>query len=266
MRFIRIAWRAAAITAASIALAFATAGLASAKVGPPVYSPEQAGHSVTGGQFRYVQQSFTLPNASKFANELDSFGISVHLRSTNFIAILGISTLTSCDPQAPCPWNGAVAVFDPTTKALVHSNPNSPAMNAGDQVTESIFYNQRTGRLQFRLDDATTGDTFSDSFVVGPSESFTQARVGAEFACDPFDNLACAAPFRYDSPAAVTQLVAIGNVRVTSYSGHKGGLTGQWWTDHKVIVTRNGLPTGAVDVKPSGVNATHNGFRVNLQP
>ena len=57
----------AAVPVAAAALILATAPAAAAATGPPIYSGEQAGYAAYKAHFRFIEESFTLPDASAAA-------------------------------------------------------------------------------------------------------------------------------------------------------------------------------------------------------
>jgi hypothetical protein len=238
------------------ALGLATAGPSAAAVKPAIASPEQAGYVATGARFRYVQTTVTLPDATQFASEVGGFGLSVQLWSGAKILVLGISTGTASPAE---PYNAAVAVFDRATGGSLHTDTNSPAMAPGDSVTLSVFYDRATGTDTFTVTDATAHSSFTDTYS-DPSATYQQARVGAEFAVDPFHT----AP--YNAPPDPVHLVRLGGIRVTDYSGQRGGFSSSHWDHAKVNWTRNGKVTGAVDGHPRDLFSAGTAFNVYLQP
>jgi hypothetical protein len=245
----------AAVPVAAAALTLAAAPAAPAATGPHIYSSEQAGYAAYNAHFRYIEESFTLPNAAAYAANVNAFGISVQLRSFEIVAVLSVSNTTTNTP-----WHGAVKVFGQSSRQLIHSNTNSPPMAAGDVVDEQIFYNRFTGLLSFRLSDITARTSFSDTYQAAPGELFFQARAGAEFGDTPWST---AIP--YTAPPAETHLVTLPGITLTSYSGHRDNWS-SWWTHAKIIMTRNGLSTGAVNVRPHNLWKNGNRFGVWLQP
>jgi hypothetical protein len=245
----------AAVPVVAAALTLAAAPAAPAATGPPIYSSEQAGYAASNAHFRYIEESFTLPNAAAYAANVNAFGISVQLLSFDFLAVLGISNTTTNSP-----WHGAVAVFAQSSRQLIHSNTNSPPMAAGDVVDEQIFYNRFTGLLSFRLFDITTKTSFSDTYQAARGEVVFQARAGAEFGDTPFST-----GITYNAPPAETHLVTLRNATLTSYSGHRDGWS-SWWTHRKIIMTRNGTSTGAVNVRPHNLRNFGHNFGVWLEP
>jgi hypothetical protein len=268
--------RIAAAGAIGASLVLAAALPAAAGTGPAVASPEQAGYAATGAQFRYVQESFTLPDASKFASEIGGFGLSVHLWSAHSVIVLGVSNSTIAGN-----YSAAAAVFNPATKALICSTAGSGpqlcsgtptnwtdgsvSFKPGDFLTESIFYNQRTGTTTFTVTDISAGgQTLTYTRTAGMGISWTQARVGAEVGCTPWAGCA-PGPVPYTAPLNAVTLASISGIRLTTYSGHRSGLR-SWWTHSKIEWTRNGLTTGAVNAKAVKLSSDGTTFDVTLQP
>jgi hypothetical protein len=239
-----------ATLATAISFSFLAASAAGAAVGPRVFSGEEGGFQASGAQFRFVRTTFVLPDAGNFAADAGSFGLSVQLWSADQAHILGISTCgtDTCHLGGIVihseGWNAGVAVYDPVSHALLHSNGASPVMAAGDTITEAMYYNRTTGFVNYSVFDATAGTQFTDSFHVGPAEHFRVARIGAEFSVDPFT----VAPF--SNPAIKTHLVTFRNIRLTTYSGFRSGLFA-WWVRSKIEMTSNGLGSGNPEVLPN---------------
>jgi hypothetical protein len=266
MRRTLTSFTAASTVIASLgALGLATAAPSAAAVKPAIASPEQAGYVATGARFRYVQATVTLPNAAQFAGQIGAYGASVQLWSGAKILVLGISTCTttSCAPggtPAPAePYNAAVAVFDRATGGVLHSDSSSPAMAPGDSVTLSAFYDRAAGTDTFTVTDTTSGKSFTDTYS-DPSATYQQARAGAEFGADPFHT----AP--YNAPPDPVHLVKLGGIRVTDYSGQRGGFSSSHWDHGKVNWTRNGKATGAVNGHPRDLFTAGTAFNIYLQP
>ena len=100
--------------------------------------------------------------------------------------------------------------------------------------------------------------------MAGKGISWNQARVGAEFGCTPWAGCGTG-PVPYTAPSNPVTLASISGVRLTSYSGHRAGLS-SWWTHSKIEWTRNGKTTGAVNAKASNLSASGTAFRVSLEP
>jgi hypothetical protein len=267
--------RIAAVGAVSAGLVLAAALPAGAVTGPTMASVQQAGFVATGAQFRYVQESFTLPDASQFASEIGGFGLSSHLWSAHSVVVLGVSNSTTAGN-----YNAAVAVFNPVTQTTVCSTAGSGtgkcanvptnwtdgsvSFAPGDFVTERIFYNQGAGTTSFTVTDQTSGDSLAYTRHAGTGISWNQARVGAEFGCTPWASCGTG-PVPYNAPPNPVTLASLSGIRLTTYSGHRSGLS-TWWTHSKIEWTRNGLTTGAVNAKASNLSSSGTVFSVNLQP
>ncbi len=256
----------------SVGVALALAAPAAAATGAQFYTPEQAGYVATGARFQIVSSVARLPNAANFAPELAGFGVSVQLLTNSRVVVLGVSNSTTAGN-----YHAAVAVFNRTTHALVCSTAASGARKCpnvgarwtngsvsfppGHEVLLNISYIRSTGRDQFFAIDETTGAALTyHGYAPGTGQNYTQARVGAEFADNPWGS------FSYHPPAAETRLVSFRGTFLVTYSGSQSGLI-SWWTRHKVLATSNGASTGTVEVRPH--NLMHNSgadFGVYLQP
>lgn len=266
--------RIVAVGAISAGLALVAAMPAVAATGPTTASIQQAGFVATGAQFRYVQDSFTLPDASKFAPEINGFGLSVHLWSAHSVVVLGVSNST-----IPGNFSAAAAVFNPVNESTVCSTAGSGtglcanvptdwtngsvSFKPGDFLTESIFYSQSAGTTEFTVTDQTSGQSLSYTRSAGKGISWNQARVGAEFGCTPWAG--CGGPISYNAPPNAVTLASFSGIRLTTYSGHRSGLS-TWWTHSKIEWTRNGKTTGAVNAKASNLSSSGTVFSVSLQP
>ncbi len=231
-----------------------TAGAASAVTGPSVTSGEQAGYAAQGARFRFVTETFTLPDATKFASEVAAVGFSVQLISSeNTWFVFSFNTTTSSGVYAASyanEFNGGQSIG--SSGAL---GPNGWA-SAGDQVTLSLYYD-RAGHDHLTATDITTGEAHSVAVAI-PSTSYTQARVGAEFGDTPSSLVT------YTPPGSETLLVTFSGIRLTTYSGHRSGLT-SWWTHRKVIMTSTGDSSGVVEVRPHDLSHVGSVFQVFLE-
>ena len=237
-----------------------------AAAGPNVYTPEQVGYALTGNTFKSVTQTLTLPDASKFAANLTGFGESVQMASSKFFVVLGISNSTTTSP-----WSPAFAIFDNATKALICGSGAPPCgtssgtgtMSAGDRVTQVMSYDATSGVLTFTVSDATSGAGFIGSYPAGAT-SFSQVRSGTEFGVDPFHQ-----PPSYHAPASQVSITGFSLVKATSTAGHTGPFGGDsHWVLRKLIWTRNGQSTGAVNALPSSPATINGGSSYNtyLEP
>lgn len=264
----------AALAAGAIALAAGPA-LASSHPNVPLKagtttSTEQAGYRVTGGQFRNVHQQVFLRNAGQYASSIGSYGISVQLWSASKVIVLGISTCATTDCQAGSPavnneaWGAALAVYDASSHALIHSAFAPTQVPAGHTVRQLITYNKTTGTIFVSVVDETAGTTnFSATYAAGAGLSFSQARLGAETsAVSPWGPPA----FAYSAPAGTTLAARLSGAGLTNYTGHAGSVSDSEWQHNTVTWTRNGLASGAVNADASALTAGGTGFTVSLEP
>lgn len=230
-------WRtASALGAAAAVLALAVP--ASASTGTTEISPEQAGYTATGAQFRSVTASVFLRNPAQYAGEVASFGDSVQLWSSGLVAVLGATASTSGSEYVPY-----VKIFDASSHQLVASDPAAswcdeddnclPAIGtfaAGDTVLFTVTYDPKAGFLNFSAIDRTYPDWgLVAGYTTGPGESFTQARIGTEFGPDPWT-----APSSYKPPVNPAKIAVYTGVQLTSSSGHTATLS-SWWVHHKLL-------------------------------
>jgi len=224
---------------AAITTSLVLAGTASASTGVTQISPEEAGYSATGAQFKDVSASVYLRNPEQYAAVVAGYGHSVQLWSADRVMVLGVSDTTAAG-SATAGFSPAVAVFDRGTHNLVASSAGGtigaqwcpaggscqPAasggsFSAGTTVTERVHYNAAAGAVNFSATD-TAGDQFNATYPVGTGESFNQARIGTEFGSDPWTAPA------FTPPANWTKIGIYNNARLVTYSGHTATLT-SWW-------------------------------------
>jgi hypothetical protein len=227
---------------AAIAAGLTMAGMASASTGTTQISPEEAGYSVTGTQFKDVSASVYLRNPEQYASVVGGYGHSVQLWSPSQVVVLGVSDTTAAG-SAAAGFSPAVAVFDRSSHGLVAASSNGtipaqwcpaggtcqPATSGGSfptgtTVTERAHYNQASGAVNVTATD-TAGDRFTASYSAGTGQSFNQARIGTEFGSDPWTAPA------FTPPANWTKIGIYNNARLVSYSGHAGTLASSWVTD-----------------------------------
>jgi hypothetical protein len=256
---------------ATLGVTLALAVPAAAATGPKYYSPEQAGYVATGARFQYVQSSVVLPDASSFASEVSSYGLSVQLRTPYRVVVLGVSNTTTAGN-----YSAAAAVFNKTKRSLICSTAGSgtqacPHVGSrwtdgsvtfapGDHMTLAILYDRSTGVDHFFVDDDTTGvELFYGGYAPGTGQSYSQARVGAEFAASPWSS------FTYTAPASETPLVTFQNSVLVTYRGNVSGFASSW-THDKILATSTGTSTGTVEVAPHNLTNFGSNFGVYLEP
>jgi hypothetical protein len=136
-------------------------------------------------------------------------------------------------------------------------------MTAGNHVTQVLSYNAATGFLTYTVHDLSSGAVATGSYQAG-STSFSQVRSGTEFGADPFHQ-----PPSYNAPPSQVAITGLSLVKATSTSGHTGPFGGDsHWVLRKLIWTRNGLSTGAVNALPSSPHTINGGSAYNtyLEP
>ena len=272
---------------AAIAASLTMAGMASASTGTTQISPEEAGYSATGTQFKDVSASVYLRNPEQYAGVVAGYGHSVQLWSANQVMVLGVSDTTAAG-SAAAGFSPAVAVFDRSTHNLVASStgstinaqwcpvggPCQPATSGGSfptgtTVTERMHYNAAAGAANFTATD-TAGDRFTATYPVGTGQSFNQARIGTEFGNDPWT-----AP-TFTPPVNWAKVGIYNNARLITSSGHAGTLTSSWvthaleantnaqsvtgdWVSIPSSLANNGASFATFFVPVSGQGATHAG-------
>jgi hypothetical protein len=257
----------------ALALSLGSAGIASAATGTVFYSHEQAGYAATGAHFQYVQSTVKLPDASQFASEVASYGVSVQLWTKYRVAVVKVSNSTV---TAGSHYGASVAVYSRTTHSLICSTASStlpcPSVGSrwtdgsvdfapGDDVTLAALYDRSTGIDHFYVDDETTGvELFYGGYVPGTGKVYGQARVGTEFSTtSPWG------AFGYSSPPAETHLVTFRDTVLLTYSGQWSTLT-SWWTHHKIKATADGTSATPVEVAPHDLFNSGANFGVYLEP
>jgi len=246
--------RIATVGAISAGLALAAALPAGASIGPAFTSHEQAAYAVTNARFRFVETTFTLPDATTFASELPGGLLSVSVQlvsSENTWMVLRFSSTTTS-----VAYSASFANEFDGGAAIGANGLLGPAgwAKAGDSVTLSIFYD-RAGHDHLTAVDNTTGEAHFGSVAI-PSTQYTQARVGTEFGATPNST----AP--YTAPANETRLVTLNDIHLTSYSGHRAGLV-SWWERHKVFMVSS---QNVIEIAPHGVFNLGRSFSVFMEP
>ena len=235
----------AAGTAAAAVLALTVP--AGAVTGTAEISPEQAGYTATGAQFKEIDASVFLRQPGQYSGEVGQYSHSVQLWSSGLVAVVGVRASTSGSSYTPY-----ATIYDRSTHQVIAANPNavfceppfdhcSPTIQdfpTGDTVTLRIRYGPKDGSLQFVADDqeqVPPGEQDTGTFIseppyeAGTGVSFTQARVGTEFGSDPWT-----APSSYTPPANFTKAAAFIDVALTTYNGRTSTLW-SWWVHHKLL-------------------------------
>jgi hypothetical protein len=242
---------------AAIAASLTMAGTASASTGTPRISPEEAGYSATGAQFKDVSASVYLRNPEQYAKVVAGYGHSVQLWSSSLVVVLGVSGTTAAGGAA-AGFRPAIAVFDRTTHNLLASSTDGtiaaewcpggvgfcqPATSGGSfptgvTVTPRMHYNATRGDVNVKATD-TAGDMFLATYHAGTGHSFNQARIGTEFSANPWTAPA------FTPPARWAKIAVYNDARLAPYSGHVGTLE-SWWVNH-VLEANTGAQSDAGD-------------------
>jgi len=236
-----------------------------------VFSVEQAGYQVTGRDFATVRESCDLPNAANYSSELQGFGCSVQLWSSSKVITLGISNSTVAGNYCPSvavnsTASGHALLADsnstgvPNTFACAYAPLTSPVLTAS--------FNRSTGTVRFTVSDGSTpietGSFQDPNARLSAGQPYTQARVSAEFGCNPWSSCTPPGPVSYNAPSNTVRLLVIGNVSFTTYNGNAENLNAAVRAK-PITWTRNGSPNGAVNATANYLtNGNH--FGVYLQP
>jgi hypothetical protein len=220
-------WRAASALIAAGAAATAVLALAvpaSASTGTTEISPEQAGYTATGAQFRNVTASVFLRNPTQYASEVSGYGHSIQLWSSDLVLVLGVSSSTS----STAGFVPAAIVYDRSTHTVLAETTGATNFPSGETVTERMHYDVTTGVVTFTAFDPA-GRLFTTTDTVAAAESFREARIGTDFGADPWT-----APSSYTPPANFTKIAVYNSVLLTTYSGHISTLR-SWWVHHHLL-------------------------------
>jgi hypothetical protein len=227
---------AAAMSAAVAAAVLAGSGVAGASTGPAEISPEQAGYTATGAQFKYIDGLVYLRNPGQYASEVASFGDSMQLWSAGLVVTLGVTASTSGSG-----YTQYATIYDRSTHTVIASNPNAEfcddnedvcnlpprPFDPGTQLGLSIDYSPADGSLQM-IEVFSGGFSFVSSYTV-TGQSFTQARIGTDFGNSPWDG-----SYSHQPPANQVKVAAYSNVHLITDSGHTSSLR-SWWVHHPLL-------------------------------
>jgi hypothetical protein len=239
----------ALITAGAAAAAvLALAVPAGASTGTAEISPEQAGYTATGAQFKTIYAAIFLRQPGQYAGQVASYAHSVQLWSSGLVVTLGATASTSGDS-----YTTYATIYDRSTHQVIASNPNAETCdihdicNPGPATLDprsalflSIRYFPANGGVDLVADSNDANHdfpTFESTYMAG-TQSFTQARVGTEFGGTPWDE-----SYSHTPPAQYTKAAAYTNVALTTYSGHASTLW-SWWVHHKLLAN-TGQQSGA---------------------
>ena len=259
---------AAAVMSAAIAVVvLAGSGVAGASTGPAEISPEQAGYTATGAQFKYIDGLVYLRKPGQYASEVASFGDSVQLWSADLVVTLGVTASTSGSG-----YTQYATIYDRSTHTVIAANPNAEfcddnedvcdlpptPFDAGTQLGLSIDYSPADGSLQM-IEVFSGGFSFVSSYTV-TGQSFTQARIGTQFGNSPWDG-----SYSHKPPANQVKVATYSNVQLITYSGHPSSLW-SWWVHHPLLAN-TGQQSGSDWVAvPTSLSSFGSNFSTYLVP
>jgi hypothetical protein len=229
-------WRASLALGAAAAAVLALAVPADAATGTAQISPEQAGYTATGAQFKTIAAVVFLRQPAQYAGEVASFGHSVQLWSSGVVVTVGLTASTSGGG-----YTTYATIYDRGTHQVIASNPNAEhcagqgdfcgpgpvTWNPGLLAFPRIGYTPADGHLVMVV-GLSDGSIFTSSYTLTP-QSFTQARISTDFGSSPWD-----ASYPHAPPATDVKIATYFNVTLTSYSGHTATLW-SWWAHHKLL-------------------------------
>lgn len=206
-----------------------------------VFTTSEAGWQAHGNgwNFRYLQDTVTLPDVTSntFKTAIPGgYGASLRLGNGTQIADVGISTT-----PASGVYNAAFALeFSNITYSCL--NGSSPAMQAGDTVTMTLFYDYTHGVLSYGVLDRTNSTQFTGT-CSDPGQLFPTAQVVAGFSVNDWQ-----AATNVHAPSGNHRLVMFTNTVVTSRTGIRSSIgtgSGHWPTE-KIAMSSDGTPTGTL--------------------
>ena len=233
-------WRPVVALLAAVAAVLALAMPAGASTGTAQISPEQAGYTATGAQFKTIDARVFLRQPTQYAGEVASFGHSVQLWTSGLVVYrrphrehlrLGLHPLRH-DLRPEHPSGDRLESERSVLRTRRFCTPVARTFFSGVSWTLRINYLPEVGQVvHVRGLSATAvcGDDFTSSYDLTAPQSFTQARVGTEFGSSPWD-----ASYPHTPPASSTKVAAYNSVSLTTYSGHKATLW-SWWVHHKLL-------------------------------
>src|SRR5215831_20518989 len=120
-------WRAPSALIAAGAAAAAVLALtvpAGAVTGTAEISPEEAGYTATGAQFKEIDASVFLRQPGQYSGEVGQYSHSVQLWSSGLVAVVGVRASTSGSSYTPY-----ATIYDRSTHQVIASNPNAVFCN-----------------------------------------------------------------------------------------------------------------------------------------
>jgi hypothetical protein len=193
---------------------------------PVIYTTGQGGYTVSGRWFRFVATFVKVPPAGTVSNYA-----AVVLGGAK-VGPVTLGLKAGGGPNS-IGWSVGVPPFGTGGGLLTSVNPK-----VGDTVLIDLYYNPAKGGVSATATDTTSGRTQSITIADGTKALFTSAEV------------ACVIKNPASPPASNIRLWQFTNSHVTTYTGLRGSMTGNWTTS-QVIDTTNGHSTGQVVMSPS---------------
>jgi hypothetical protein len=183
---------------------------------PVAYDESSAGYVSSGWRFRFVAATLKVPALQTITG--DNGPAEVSLSDGTHPAELLIQTGGGA---------GSITYDNGSGRGTVPLAPK-----AGHILRVSIYHDQAAGRDVFAVSNASTGRTWTASVATPAGIVYRQASTTASL-----DNATAGAPLN------AVRLWSFKSVRVTSYSGTRGTVTGPWLTT-ELIDTLDGTSHG----------------------
>lgn len=210
---------------------------------PLAYTQAFAGYVSSGGPFRYIATTVTVPTTQEPRTNGGSVQVSLAHNggpTPRPNANIGITP------------GGRPDSISYSTNAAVGTFTLTP--NVGDQLAVSIFYD-RHGHYQFTATDLTQNTTQT-------------VTVNALYADQmPLNSAAVLGVINNDtavSPPSDVQLWQFTGTRTTTYNGAHGSILGPWATSQDIDTT-DGAPAGTVVIHATGLSGNGQNFGVWLR-
>lgn len=180
--------------------------------------------------YRYVQAEVTLPDITSKTFQAaipGGYGASVRLTDGSQTADLGISTTPGSGN-----YNAAFAQENSDGKTYGTGsclNGNSPAVQPGDRVVLSLYYDYAAGKVYAAEQDLTTPAGSFSNVCSDPGQKFTNAQIVDGFAANDY------APASVGKVNGTHHLNTFTNTVITNRTGTRGSAGSAPWPVHRMI-------------------------------
>jgi hypothetical protein len=210
---------------------------------PLAYAQAFAGYANSGGPFRYIATTVTVPTTQEPRTNGGSVQVSLLHNggpTPRPNASIGI---------APGGRPGSISYSTNAAQGTFTLTPN-----VGDQLAVSIFYDQH-GHYQFTATDLTqnTTQTVTANALYADQMPLNSAEVLGVLNNDTAV-----------SPLSDVQLWQFTGTKVTTYTGTHGSILGPWATSQDIDTT-DGTPAGTVVMNATGLSDSGQTFGVWLR-